>query len=143
MASARIEDELAAPVDAVWRHFADFGDLRGWAPGTPKVTLDGDARTVGTVRLVEAEGQPAIRERLAAYDAAAKTFSYEMLGDTPFPFERYHATVRLGDAGDGRTTIAWSSTFEPRGMPEASVVELIGNIYRMFIGNLKKTLAGS
>lgn len=143
MASALVEDELAAPVATVWRHFADFGDLRGWAPGTPRVTLDGDARTVGTVRLVEAEGQPAIRERLVAYDEAGKTFSYEMLGDTPFPFERYLATVRLTDRGGGRTGIAWSSTFEPRGMPEPGVVELIGNIYRMFVGNLKKTLAGS
>lgn len=142
MASVLVEDELAAPVAAVWKHFADFGDLRGWAPGTPKVTLDGDGGTVGTVRLVESEGQPAIRERLAAYDAAAKTFSYEMLGDTPFPFAQYVATVRLRELGGERTAIAWSSTFEPRGMPESGVVELIQNIYRMFIGNLKKTLAG-
>jgi len=142
MASVLVEDEIAAPIAAVWKHFANFGELGGWAPGTPKVTLDGDGGTVGTVRLVESEGQPAIRERLASYDAPARTFSYEMLGDTPFPFERYLATVRLRDLGGERTAIAWSSTFEPRSMPEPAVVELIQNIYRMFIGNLKKTTAG-
>lgn len=142
MASALVEDEIAAPIGAVWRQLEDFGDLRGWAPGTPKVTLDGDPRTVGTVRRVEADGQPPIQERLAAFDAAAKSFSYEMLGDTPFPFDRYLATVRLTDLGGDRTRIAWSSTFEPRGMDQAAVEELIRNIYRMFVGNLKKTLAG-
>ena len=39
-----------------------------------------------------------------------------------------------------RTAITWSSTFEPRGMPEEGVVALIESIYRMFIANLKKTL---
>lgn len=143
MASVLIEDELAAPVATVWQHFADFGAIDGWAPGTPKVTLDGDARTVGTVRLVEAEGQPAIRERLASYDASAKSFSYAMLGDTPFPFADYLATVKLRELDGARTAIAWSSTFAPRGMPEEGVVALIESIYRMFIANLKKTLAGS
>ena len=104
MGKVSVEDEIAAPVAKVWACFADFGDLGGWAPGAPKVTLDGPPSAVGTVRLVESEGQPPIRERLAAYDAAAKTFSYEMLA-SPFPFTDYLATVRLSDLGSGRTAI--------------------------------------
>jgi hypothetical protein len=139
MASALVEDEIAAPIARVWQHFADFGKIAGWAPGKPKVTLDGPPAVVGTVRLVESEGQPPIRERLAAYDADARTFSYAML-DSPFPFTDYLATVRLTDRGD-RTGIRWSSTFIPKDMSEPRVSELLGNVYRMFIDKLKKTLA--
>jgi uncharacterized protein YndB with AHSA1/START domain len=140
MASARVEDEIAAPIDAVWACFADFGDLRAWAPGTPSVRVEGSG--VGAVRFVSNEGQPEIRERLAAYDAAAHTFTYEML-DSPFQFTDYVATVRLHALDPQRTRIEWSSTFTPKDAPEEQVVGLVDAIYRMFIGKLKTTLAGA
>jgi hypothetical protein len=141
MGNVLVEDEIGAPIARVWACFADFGDLGGWAPGAPKVTLDGPASAVGTVRLVENEGQPPIRERLTAYDPSATTFSYAML-ESPFPFTDYLATVRLSDLGGGRTGIRWSSSFVPQGMPAESVVALLENVYRMFIGKLKETMAG-
>ncbi len=139
MASARVEDEIAAPVDAVWACFADFGDLKAWAPGTPSVRVEGSG--VGAVRFVTSEGQPEIRERLAAYDPDAQTFTYEML-DSPFQFTSYVATVRLHALDATRTRIEWSSTFEPKGATAEQVVALIESIYGMFIGKLKTTLAG-
>ena len=141
MASARVEDEIAAPIDAVWACFADFGDLKGWAPGTPSVRVEGSG--VGAVRFVSSEGQPEIRERLAAYDAGRHTFAYEML-DSPFQFTNYVATVRLHAVDAKRTRIEWSATFEPKdGAPAEQVVALIENIYGMFIGKLKTTLAAA
>ena len=141
MGNTLVEDEIAAPISRVWACFADFGDLGGWAPGTPKVTLDGPPTAVGTVRLVEGEGQPPLRERLTAYDADARTFSYAML-ESPFPFTDYLASVRLSDLGGGRTGIRWSSSFAETGMPAERVTEMLENLYRMFIGKLKETLAG-
>lgn len=139
MASVRVDDEITAPIDAVWACFADFGDLRAWAPGTPIVTVDG--KGVGAVRTVRTDGQPPIQERLAAYDAATHTFSYAML-DSPFPFTDYLATVRLKAVAPERTAITWSATFAPKGMGEEQVVQLLQNVYAMFIGKLKTTLAG-
>src|SRR5581483_5630679 len=131
-------DEIAAPIARVWARFADFGHLSGWAPGAPKVEVEGSG--VGAVRSVTNEGQPQIRERLERYDAAAHTFSYSML-ESPFPFTDYLATVKLTDRGGNRTGIDWSSTFEPRGMPAERTVEVIENLYRLFISRLKETLA--
>ena len=48
MAEALVEDEIAAPITRVWACFADFGDLRGWATGTPQVSVEGAG--VGAVR---------------------------------------------------------------------------------------------
>jgi len=138
MARVTIRDELVAPVERVWACFADFGDLSAWAPGRSRVPVDG--RGVGAVRTVAGDGGPPVRERLEAYDPADHSFSYAML-ESPFPFTDYVATVRLRDLGGGRTSIDWSSTFEPRGLPTEQVAQMIEGIYRMFIARLKETLA--
>lgn len=138
MATAAIRDELAAPIDRVWSCFADFGDLSAWAPGRTRVPVEGHG--VGSIRTVGGDDAPPIRERLEAYDAAGRTFTYAML-ESPFPFTDYVATVKLADLGSGRTAIDWSSTFEPRGVTADEAGQTIEGIYRMFIACLKQTLA--
>jgi hypothetical protein len=137
MGQAAIRDEIAAPIERVWGCFADFGDLSAWAPGRTTVPVEGHG--VGAVRTVGGEDGPVIRERLDSYDAAHKTFSYAML-DSPFPFTDYVATVRLRDLGNSRTSIEWSSTFEPRGVSTEEATAAIESIYRMFVARLKETL---
>ena len=138
MATVAIRDELVAPIDRVWACFADFGDLSAWAPGRSRVPVEG--RGVGAVRTVEGDGGQPVRERLEAYDPTRYTFTYAMV-ESPFPFTNYVATVRLHDLGGGRTSIDWSSTFEPRGIQTEQVGQMIEGIYRMFIACLEKTLA--
>jgi len=138
MATVAIRDELVAPIERVWACFADFGDLSAWAPGRSRVAVDGHG--VGAIRTVGGEGGPPVRERLEAYDPEGHTFSYAMLG-SPFPFTDYVATVRLHDLGSGRTSIDWSSTFEPRGAEPEQVAQMIAGVYRMFVARLKETLA--
>jgi uncharacterized protein YndB with AHSA1/START domain len=138
MATVAVRDELDAPIERVWACFADFGDLSAWAPGRARVPVDG--RGVGAVRTVSGDGGPPIRERLESYDPARHTFSYAML-ESPFPFTDYVATVRLRDLGGSRTSIDWSSTFEPRGVQTEQAAQIIEGIYRMFVARLKETLA--
>ena len=137
MATVAIRDELVAPIDRVWACFADFGDLSAWAPGRSRVPVEG--RGVGAVRTVEGDGGRPVRERLEAYDPTRYTFTYAMV-ESPFPFTNYVATVRLHDLGGGRTSIDWSSTFEPRGLPTAQVTDMIEGIYRIFVARLRETL---
>jgi len=138
MATVAIRDELVAPIERVWACFADFGDLSAWAPGRSRVPVEGSG--VGAVRTVEGDGGPPVRERLEAYDPERHTFTYAML-ESPFPFTDYVATVGLHDLGGGRTSIDWSSRFEPRGLPTEHVAQMIEGIYRVFIARLKETLA--
>jgi uncharacterized protein YndB with AHSA1/START domain len=138
MATVAVRDEFDAPISRVWACFADFGDLSAWAPGRARVPVDG--RGVGAVRTVSGDGGAPIRERLESYDPAGHTFSYAML-ESPFPFTDYVATVRLRDLGGGRTSIDWSSTFEPRGVQTEQAAQIIEGIYRMFVVRLKETLA--
>ncbi len=138
MARVAVRDELVAPIERVWACFADFGDLSAWAPGRARVSVEG--RGVGAVRTVAGDDVPTLRgERLEAYDLGGHSFSYAML-ESPFPFTDYLATVQLRDLGGGRTSIDWSSTFEPRGVPTEQVAQLIEGLYRMFIARLKETL---
>lgn len=140
MATAKVSDEIAASIERVWECFADFGDLSAWAPGSPRVTVEGTG--VGSVRIVQSGDQPPVRERLVSYDAAAHAFSYAIV-ESPFPFTDYIATVRLAARGPEATAIEWSSTFAARGLPEERLVEVIENTYRTFIARLKETLGGA
>jgi hypothetical protein len=80
------------------------------------------------------------RRVLEVYDPANYTFSYAML-ESPFPFTDYVATVRLHELDGARTSIDWSSTFEPGGVPSQRAAEMIEGIYRVFVARLKETLA--
>jgi|SRR5215510_2104282 len=136
MASVRVTDEIPASVEDVWACFEDFGDVAPFAPGNPRVDMEG--RGVGAVRTITLEDGARIRERLEAFDAARKTFTYAMT-ESVFPFKDYRATVTLAAAGPGRTAIEWRSTFEPTSASAADVVGMIENLYRTFIAQLKQT----
>ena len=138
MTTARVEAELEAPADAVWKCFADFGDTAAWGPPGTSSTLEGSG--VGAIRTFLAGGVPQAREQLVAYDPAARTLSYTIV-ESPLPARDYRATIAIRDAGAGRSTIVWSSSFEPAGLPEADTRALIEQIYGSFVDTLKQHLA--
>ena len=108
MAEVREVGELGAGVDEVWKLVGDFGGFIE-AMGLP-VELDGDG--VGQTRkIVMGGGEPTV-ERLEARDDAAKMIVYSIVSGA-LPVANYRSTMKLSDAGGGRTTLTWSSTFDP------------------------------
>jgi mxaD protein len=139
MVTVRVSDEIDAPAAKVWACFADFGDSSAWGPPGTHSTLEGSG--VGAVRTFFVGDQPQAREQLVAFDAAEKTLSYTIV-ESPVPVRDYRATIAVRDAGPGRATIEWSSTFEPSGMPADDARGLMETIYAGFIATLKQSLAG-
>lgn len=123
MAEVCEEGEFGASIDEVWKLVGDFGGFIE-AMGLP-VTLDGEG--IGQTRSIPMGAEPTV-ERLEECDADAKKVVYSILSGT-LPVANYVSTMQLSAAGDGRTKLAWSSTFEPVG-DEAGAKAVVEGIYK-------------
>ena len=137
MASTRVEGDIAAPLDDVWKVVSDFGGFLE-AQGVP-VEVEGQG--VGALRKVTI-GSAVIVERLESVDDETHTTSYSIV-EGPLPATDYLATIRLTSTGDSETHVEWSSTFEPGGgMSDADVSQIIGSVYEGGIKGLQRHFGG-
>jgi hypothetical protein len=135
MERVHVQEELDAPIDAVWRLIRDFGDISAYAAGR-LVRVDGAG--VGMIR--HADG-PAGRfvEQLETHDDGAHSFSYRLL-ESPLPATNFVASVRLTPRGPARCIIEWAAEFDSSA---PTLRDRIENGYRnVFIGNIRRTLTG-
>lgn len=132
MAEVREDAELGADVDEVWKLVGDFGGFVE-AMGVP-VELKGDG--IGQTRTIRMNAQPTI-ERLEERDDDAKRIAYSIV-ESPIPVTDYLSTMQLSAAGDGRTHLVWSSTFEPAdGFPVDDACHIVSSVYQGAIGAMK------
>lgn len=132
MAEVREEGELGASADEVWKVVGDFvGLIEGM--GLP-VKAEGEG--IGMTRTISMGPEPIV-ERLEERDEAAKKIVYAILSG-PLPVSSYVATMQLSDAGDGRSKLVWSSTFEPVG-DEAAAKQVVSGIFTGGIKGLQGT----
>ena len=137
MAEVRREGELMASVDEVWKLISDFGGFIE-AMGMP-VELNGEG--VGQTRTIRMGAEPTV-ERLEARDEDEKRLVYTIVSG-PVPVSNYRSTMQLTPAGDARTTIEWSSTFDPApGASEEDAVNTVERIYRGGIAALQARFKG-
>ena len=122
MADVKVEGELGASVDEVWKVVGDFvGMIEGMG-----VPVESEGEGIGMTRKISMGPAPIV-ERLEERDDAAKKLVYSIL-EGPLPVASYVSTMQLADAGNGRTTLTWSSTFEPVG-DEATAKQIVTGIY--------------
>src|SRR4051812_3501321 len=133
MAEVRETGELGASVDEVWKVVGSFGGLLE-SMGVP-VELKGEG--IGQTRTIAmGPGDPTV-ERLEELDDAAKKIVYSIVSGA-LPVSNYVSTMQLSPAGEGRTKLDWSSTFEPgAGTSEADASAVISGIYKGGIGGLQ------
>lgn len=122
MAEVREEGELGVSADEAWKVVGDFvGLIEGM--GLP-VEVEGEG--IGQTRKISMGPAPIV-ERLEERDEAARKIVYSIL-EGPLPVSNYVSTMQLADAGEGRSKLTWSSTFEPVG-DEATAKQIVSGIY--------------
>jgi carbon monoxide dehydrogenase subunit G len=134
----RIDEEIRAAADAVWPVVSDFAGITRYMAGLEKVEVQG--KGIGAVRTVTVAGGNKLQERLEAFDPKARSFSYSILPGG-MPVQNHLATVKLSDAGAGRSRITWSARFDAPGMSEAQVGPLAKGMeqaYGAAVAGLKK-----
>jgi carbon monoxide dehydrogenase subunit G len=134
----RIEEEIRAAADAVWPVVSDFAGITRYMAGLERVEVQGQG--IGAVRTVTVTGGSELQERLESFDPAARSFSYSILPGS-MPVQNYLASVKLADAGPGRSRITWSARFDAAGLSEAQVGPLAKGMeqaYGAAIAGIKK-----
>jgi hypothetical protein len=135
MSNVSMKTTLNASADAVWTTVRDFGGVRKFVASLARCRVEGSG--VGATRTVGFEGGGDIVERLESLDDAKRTLTYSIVKGE-LPFENYLSTMAVRDLGRGRCELAWSSTFEPQGAPEADVKAMIEGVYSDGFAGLKK-----
>lgn len=137
MASVKVVDSVDASADRVWELFRDFGGLDRFAAGIEECRVEGEG--VGAVRTLSMPGGLKLQERLEAFDDAARSLSYAIIGEHPLPLDDYLSTVRVVEESADRCSIEWTSEFVPKG-PEEAARSMVEGIYRGGIKGIKKAL---
>jgi carbon monoxide dehydrogenase subunit G len=136
MLSVKVSDRINAPAAKVWDLISDFGGIERYSQGFKSVTCTGSG--VGAVRTITLPNDAQIQERCELLDAARRTLDYSIVAGA-LPIESYRARIQLFEDGDG-TRIEWSSSFQPKGIPDAQGVSMVEGIYKGGIAGLKKAL---
>jgi hypothetical protein len=137
MAHVHMEGEIEATPDTVWGLVGDFGGFIT-ALGIP-VDLDGQG--IGTRRTIKVGPDPIV-ERLDELDDGRQRITYSILEPGPLPVQSYRATMQLSPSGESRSTLAWWSDFEPRGVSEDDAVAAVRGVYEGGIAAVQKHFAG-
>ena len=139
MASVKITDRIAASADKVWDLVGDFGGIQRFSAGIKSCTVEGQG--VGAVRTIELPNGMKMQERCELLDAARRTLDYSITAG-PMPIANYLARIQLAEDGDG-CRIEWSSSFEPKGIPEPQAITMIEGVYKGGIAGLKKAVGAA
>ena len=138
MASVKISDRINASADKVWDLIGDFGGIERYSKGFKSVTCVGAG--VGAIRTITLPNDAQIQERCELLDAARRTLDYSIIAGA-LPLTGYLARIQLSEDGDG-TRIEWSSSFEPKGIPEAQGIAMVEGIYKSGIAGIKQAIGG-
>jgi len=139
MSSVSMKTTLHAPADAAWQIIRDFGNPGRFIAAVTACTVEGSGP--GAVRTLTLEGGAEVVERLESLDDAARTLTYVILS-SPLPLRDYVATMAVRELGPDECEVAWSSTFEPAGAPEAEGKAIVEGVYATGFEGLKRLLEG-
>ncbi len=136
MTQIKVEGDIAADIDAVWKLVSDFvGFLT--AQG---LDCTGEGDGIGMERAIKV-GSSTVVERLESLDEAARRTSYTIVSG-PLPVRDYTGTIQLTAGGEDATTLTWSGSFQPEGISDEQAIEMMEQVYQGGIKSLQKHFAG-
>jgi hypothetical protein len=111
MSIAYVSSTPDSDIDTVWSVLRDFHGMPAWLGRIRESTAEDGAGpgAVGSIRrlILEPDGRQ-VRERLVQYDAPGHRYSYEFVGESPYPVRFYRGTVHLLPITDrGATFVEW------------------------------------
>lgn len=116
--------ELPAAAGEVWALVGDFDGLPRWNAGIERSELSEDGRR----RTLVLKAGGTVVEELLHRDEAGRSLSYAVV-DGPLPVRRHRATIAVIDRGPNQSTVRWSCTFEPEGVPVQTLEGVFAGIF--------------
>jgi mxaD protein len=116
------------PPATVWKLIGNFNALDVWLPPVMNSSYTGEATEPGAIRVLDLGNNARVTEKLLAYSSADHHYSYAFVS-SPLPVKNYVATIELTAAGEGKTKVRWSSSFDAAGAPDEQAKQAILGIY--------------
>ncbi|HTZ78416.1 MAG TPA: SRPBCC family protein [Stellaceae bacterium] len=138
MAKVDMSLTLNAPAEKIWDVIGGFNALARWHPAVQR--SEETAEGGKTRRKLSLAGGGEIIEELERRDDKTHAYSYRIVSG-PLPVSGYRSELRVADQGGGRSTVHWSSTFEPSGA-EADAIAAVRGVYQAGFDSLKKQFGG-
>ena len=120
MPSVSHTEPVDASAAAVWRLVGDFAD-DSWTG----VAIRCDGVGAGALRTVAMPSGDVV-ERCDHHDDADRSLAYTVLEGNPFPVTSCSGRVQVVDAGDGRSEVHWTISYETDADPAAVERDLTG-----------------
>jgi hemoglobin len=107
--SIRYEVDVEAPAAEVWDAVRDVGSVhRRLLPGRIA-----DARMEGDVRILTFPDGHEVRELIVGVDDANRRLAYAVVGGSPMPLERHHASLEVLPRGGTGSRLVWVTDVLP------------------------------
>lgn len=133
---ALVERKLSTPRSEVFAALCDFGGIDRLLPDAI-ASCSCEGQGVGSVRTIKmADGSGTVVERMEiAHDDSV--FGYTITFNDALPMENYCATVILSDANGGGTDVSYGSNWDPKGISEDELREMLENLYNAILGAIE------
>jgi polyketide cyclase/dehydrase/lipid transport protein len=127
-----------ASPETTWKMIGDFNHLDVWHPVVIASQLtQGNSQSAGAVRVLTLGNGATITEKLVANNNALRSYTYAIT-QSPLPIADYVSTITISDAGDGKSTVIWSSSFDSNGASDEDAINTIAGIYDAGLNSLAK-----
>lgn len=132
--------EGVATLDQAWALIGDFCGIKNWHPAVTK--CEETEKDGAKIRTLTTKDGSTFVEKLVKWDDKDHSYTYEAL-ESPLPVTNYVSTLKLEEDDEpGKVAITWSSTFEPKGVPERAAKKAVADIYLAGLLALKAKMKG-
>src|SRR6202163_324926 len=149
-AAPRLTVSKTITIDAsaakVWHAAKDFNALNTWHPAVATDEIvEGKNNTVGAVRVLTLKSGGTIKEKLLAFNAPGRTFTYAIV-EGVLPVSDYKSTLVVKPVGKDKSKVTWTGHFKRKNVGDKpadnendkTAVDTISGVYQGGLDNLKK-----
>lgn len=135
MTQVTVSKEFNVDAQAIWAIVRQFNNMDRYLPSLiTSCAVEGTGQ--GAKRVCGTENGD-ILETLSLLDDNAMTLEYRIDNeDAPLPLSGYTGEAKVESMGAGKARFTWSGTFEPKGLPENEVSQILEGAYGAILDNI-------
>ncbi len=140
MAQVTVSKDFNVDADAIWAIVRQFNNMDKYLPSLiTSCAIEGDGQ--GAKRVCGTENGD-IQETLSLLDDESMTMEYTIDNeDAPLPLSNYTGGARVESLGAGKSRFSWNGRFEPKGLPEDEVSQILEGAYSAILDNIAENAA--
>ena len=125
-----VKKTIGVAPETVWPTIAKASGISEWFPVISTCRVDGNQR------YCTMQGGGDLEETIISTDHASRIFTYSV-DNHPLPWGPAHCTMKVNDAGMGKSEIIWTSSFECAEDTAAQATEMMQGLYGQGIDALE------